>query len=474
LSGAETADAETEDGRPADSEPAATARSAWVRRSLSAVVVLVVPVVVLVPWSFQLLTQPHLALVGSGLPEFYTSHHAPSGLALLLLRAGGPAQPPIWIGIAVVAAALLGLNRQSRVAIARTGAALLIIGVAVAIAITRADGVTAGQPASRHWPGLALLVAGAGALLAALVAAVGARPALRERSFGWRQPAAVVLVLIAVLSTVTLAASWVVRGAGRPLTSAAPQALPLFISSELAELPTSPRALILTASGPEVSYALVRRPNGPQLGDADTAARGGASAANAHLATAVRDLVAGRPGAGNELVPFDIGYVVAPRQSSARVSSALGRATTLTVLPAPGATVWRSVLPTSELSVLAAPAAAQALAGVVPTTPVAAVLPASAGSANTSVDPGPVGRLAVLAEPVNRHWTATVDGKRLVPRTAYGWAQAFELPAAGGRLRIDFSGGSRHLWLAIELAAVVVVLVASTPGRRPDEEESVA
>jgi GT2 family glycosyltransferase len=444
------------------------------RRLASAALVLAVPVIVLVPWSLAVFASPHLALAGSGLPEFYTSQGAPSGFSLALLRAGGPAQPPIWIGVAIVAAALIGLNRQSRVAIARTGAALLVIGVAVAVAITRAAGVTAGLPASRHWPGLALLVAGAGALLAALVAAVGARPALRDQSFGWRQPAAVVLVLIAVVSTLTLGVGWVVRGAGRPLTSDSAAVLPLFVSSELADVATSPRALLLSVSGPRVSYALVRRPDGPQLGDADTAPQGGASPAEGHLAAAVRDLVAGRPGAGSELVPFDIGYVVAARTTAVKVTSALGRATTLTVLPAPGATVWRSALPTGELAVLTAPEAAQAVQGVVPSTPVEAVLPATAGAANTAVAAGAAGRLVVLAEPANRHWHASVNGKRLVARTAYGWAQAFELPITGGRLRIDYGGGSRHVWLAVELAAVVVVLAATTPGRRPDDEDGMA
>ncbi|HEX3822941.1 MAG TPA: glycosyltransferase family 2 protein [Mycobacteriales bacterium] len=443
-------------------------------RLVSAALILLVPVIVLVPWSFQVFASPHLVLAGSGLPEFYTSHGAPSGFALALLRAGGPAQPPVWIGVSIVAAALLGLNRQSRVAIARTGAALLVIGVGVAIALTRGAGVTAGLPASRHWPGVALLVAGAGALLAALVAAVGARPALREQSFGWRQPAAVGLVVIAVVSTLTLGVGWALRGAGAPLTSSSPAVLPLFVSSEIADLPSSPRALLLDASGPRVSYALIRRPDGPQLGDADTASRGGASPAQGKLAAAVRDLVAGRPGAGEELAPFDIGYVVAPSASARRVASALGHASTLTVLPAPGATVWRSALPTGELSVLAAPSASQALKGGVPAAPALAVLSASVGSAGSlsaAVPAGDAGRLAVLAEPANRHWRATVNGQPLVARTAYGWAQAFELPVGGGRLRIDFRSDSRREWLWVELAAVVVVLIAMTPGRRPDDED---
>jgi hypothetical protein len=115
--------------------------------------------------------------------------------------------------------------------------------------------------------------------------------------------------------------------------------------------------------------------------------------------------------------------------------------------------------------------------GVVPSTPALAVLPASVGSTGSvsvAVPAGATGRLAVLAEPANRHWRATVNGQPALERTAYGWAQAFELPAGGGRLRIEFRSGSRHTWLWVELAAVVIVLIAMTPGRRPDDEDGLA
>jgi GT2 family glycosyltransferase len=442
------------------------------RQLAAAAVVLIVPLLVLSPWSWDLMTHPRVLLDGSGLPEFYTAGSAPSGVALALLRAGGAAQPPIWIGIPILAAALLSLNRQSRVAVARTGVALLIIGIGLAVAVTRTAGVTAGLPASRHWPGLALLVAGAGALLAALVAAVGARPALRGQNFGWRQPAAVAVVGLAVISTLTLAVGWLVRGADRPLNSGDPEVLPLFTQSELTAS-TAPRALVLDTTGQVISYALVRRPTGPQLGDADTAPRASTSAAALHLADAVRDLVAGRPGAGDELAPFGIKYVVAPTGSAARVSSALGRATTLTVVPAPGATVWRSSVPTGEVTLLDTAAASAATNPAAASAPISVALPAKAGSADVDVPAGAAGRLVVLAEPADSNWHASVDGKPLIGRTVYGWAQAFELPSSAGRLRIGFSSGARHWWLVGELAVVVVVVVgAMLPGRRPDDEDA--
>jgi GT2 family glycosyltransferase len=438
----------------------------------TAAAILGIPLLLLVPWTFHVIAHPGLLFTGSGLPEFYTAHGAPSGLSLALLRAGGPAQPPVWIGIPILAAAVLGLQRDSRVAVARGAAFLFIGGIVIAVAETRPAGVTAGAPATRHWPGLVLLVAGAGALLSACVAAVGARPALRDRSFGWRQPAAVGVAVLAVVATATLGIGWLVRGSDKPLTGRNPAFLPLFTQAEMA-VPTTPRALVIRANGPQISYTLLRRATGPVLGDAETAPTHGQSAAARNaLATAVRDLIAGLPGAGAELVPFGIQYVAAPDSSVHRIGSALGRSTTLSVVPAPGATVWRSTLATGELNLLTGSAVGTAKAGRVPPAAPASVLAATPGKADVAVHAGTGPRLAVLAEPAGSHWHATYDGKSLSRVTAYGWAQAFELPSAAGQLKIWSSSGGRHFWIWIELIALISVIgvgVAAAP-RRPQRD----
>jgi hypothetical protein len=263
-----------------------------------------------------------------------------------------------------------------------------------------------------------------------------------------------------------LLGGWVIRGSGAPLTNHDPQVLPLFTQSEL-EVPTSPRALVINSTGPEIAFALVRRPEGPQLGDADTAPTSMSGPASRRLAAAVRDLVAGRPGAGAELVPFDIAYVVAATDTARDIASALGRAPSLRVLPAPGATVWRSSLLTGELTILGPVGASRATGGAT-TANVARVLRAKPGAADVSIPAGASGRLVVLAEPAGSGWHAAVNGKSLVAKTAYGWAQGFVLPTTGGRLTIGHSGGARDGWLAAELVVVLLVVGAMLPGRRPD------
>ncbi|MBV9870342.1 MAG: glycosyltransferase family 2 protein [Frankiaceae bacterium] len=443
--------------------------SALVARLISALTILLVPLVVLMPWTWHVIAHPRLLLDGMGLPEFYVSTAAPSGIGLALLHAGGPAQPPVWIGIPIIAGGLLGLNRQSRMAVARTGMALLVIGVAIGIALTRDADAAAAVAGTRHWPGLVLLIAGAGSLVSTLVAVVGARPALRQQDFGWQQPAVVVVVGLALLSTGWLAIGWMVRSAGAPLVSGTPQVLPLFTQSELA-VPSSPRALVIAKTGSEIRYSLVRRPTGPRLGDADTAPIDANSPAAKRLAAAVSDLVGGRPGAGDELAPLDISFVVAATDTARAVAATVGRADTLTVVPAPGATVWQSTLPTGELTLLSATAASQARNGASLAAPVSKVLRARPGSSSAMVPAGSAGRLLVLAEPANGHWHASIDGTSLPRATAYGWAQAFVVPARGGKLDLGYGSGSRTAWLVVELVTVVILVGAMLPGRRPEDE----
>jgi hypothetical protein len=85
---------------------------------------------------------------------------------------------------------------------------------------------------------------------------------------------------------------------------------------------------------------------------------------------------------------------------------------------------------------------------------------------------GDDGRLLVLAESADDGWRAEIDGHPLEPVTAWGWAQGFRVPIAGGRLHIWHSPGDRTGQLLLELVIVglTVLLAIPTPGgRRRDD-----
>ncbi|MBX6391432.1 MAG: glycosyltransferase family 2 protein, partial [Frankia sp.] len=121
----------------------------------------------------------------------------------------------------------------------------------------------------------------------------------------------------------------------------------------------------------------------------------------------------------------------------------------------------------------------------VPTGPAPALPPvpgsAAGGRTNAAAGPwsgllpaGPAGQLLVLAEPADPGWRATLAGQPLPPVAAWGWAQAFELPAGtSGEVQVRYDHGPhRALVLAGAAAAGLLVLLAvpawlsSSAGRR--------
>jgi hypothetical protein len=138
-------------------------------------------------------------------------------------------------------------------------------------------------------------------------------------------------------------------------------------------------------------------------------------------------------------------------------------------MPTTGAVVWRGQMPTGELVMLGPHVAAAVTGGAdLPADARPHPLASGRGHSRASVPSGADGRLLVLAEPASRQWHASLDGKPLRATTAYGWAQAWKLPAAGGRLALGRSSGGRPLWLGLQLAVVLVaaLLAVPVPGRR--------
>jgi hypothetical protein len=138
--------------------------------------------------------------------------------------------------------------------------------------------------------------------------------------------------------------------------------------------------------------------------------------------------------------------------------------------------LWRVTSPAGRLVVLPTALAREAATRDAPVPATLAKnrpVPLSAGpvGARTTVPAGADGRLLVLAEGADNGWRAELGGQRLRPVTAWGWAQAFVLPATGGPLHIWHSAGSRDLQLLAEGLLLLVVLLAAWPasGRQVDD-----
>lgn len=447
---------------------------ARLRRLLAGAVVVVVPLLLLEPWTATLFSHPRLFLAGSGLPEF-TAASGPSGAAsLLLLQPGGPDQPPLWVLAPLVLAALTALVRREAGAARAARVTFVVYAVAVAGAVvaTRVPGpLTADGDPTRYWVGVPLAVALAGAVAAAVLAADGARARLRRYSFGWRQASAALLAAAVGAGAVAMLAAWLVRGTAGPLTDRPSQLLPIFAAAEVMR-PSAPRVLALQPSGGVVRFALVRDAAGPRLGAADVAStRGGV--ARDRLAAAVREVAAGQAEGVPTLAEFGVSLLVVPNEQAAAVHG-LATVDGLSRVPTASAVVWRSAVRTGALVVLPPDVADEVVGGAdLPADARPRPLATGVGASRTTVPAGPAGRLLVLAEPADSHWTARLGGRALPATRAYGWAQAWRLPAGGGRLEIGRTGEYRTTWLALELALVVVAAALTLPagrgGRVPPE-----
>jgi GT2 family glycosyltransferase len=405
--------------------------------ALAAVVVL--PALLLEPWTLTLLSHPRLLVSGYGLPEFVSSARPLTGYELLGFHPGGPAQPVTWALLPLLVALLAATTRAGRERAAGAAVGIAAVGFAAALVVSR---VSAPAAAGRHyWDGVCLAVATAGAILGGLVAADRAGAALRRHGFGWRQPVAVLIAAGCAVAAVVPAVHWLGRGAARPLSAAPTSVLPLFAAAELTR-PTSPRVLVLQSQRGAVRWSVLRRPDEPQLGEADDAAAEGP--VDARLSAAVRAALAGQPDAGPRLAQFGISLLVVPRSASAGLAR-LDQAGRLSQLTAASALVWRVTTPTGRLVELTG-SGRQPLPGARP-----------------RVAPGPPGRLLVLAEPADSHWQASVDGHALTATKAYGWAQAWRLPATGGALSVRRTGGHRGWLLLLELALWIAAAVAARP-----------
>ena len=221
---------------------------------------LAVGVVLAVPLALGPLNR-RLALHGPGRLDAELVDAALSTWRLLLLHPGGPGLPAVAVTAGLVLGALVALLRPgSRSRTVMAGWAMALLGLVVALGLTRLD--VEGGPV---WPGAPLQLAAAGWLLAAVVGADGLPEQLQRNALGRRQVAAVAVVALAASVPALCAVAWVVRGADGPLQRGTREVLPAFARAELAT--TGERALVLSPRPDgSVRYA-VTTANGPRLGD---------------------------------------------------------------------------------------------------------------------------------------------------------------------------------------------------------------
>ncbi|MEU1281188.1 glycosyltransferase [Streptomyces sp. NPDC005805] len=401
------------------------------------------PVLVLAPWSLDLLASPSRFFREAGLDLGSGSAGA---LDLLGISPGGPGTTSGILMLGIVAAALGALLRAERVFAIRTAWAVALAALLFAV-VANGSG----------WAGPLTLVYGLALLTAAVLGGEGGRTRVAAQNFGWRQPLAALVALAAALAPVAAAVNWMINGAADPIGRRDPVQVPAFVAEESGTR-DQPRTLVLGGtSAAEVSYTLVRG-SGGRLGDAELAEAGGS---DPRLDRIVANLVAGS-GADqtNQLSGYAIRYVLVrdgvPRETS-RVLDATPGLSRLSQLQ--GSALWRVDRQVARATVVEE--------GADP-LPVAS----DRVGARAEIPKGGAGRVLRIADTASAGWRATLDGRELTKTTVDGWAQGFELPAEGGRLVLTHEDPATHtawIWTQAFLALVLVVL--ALPGRRREIDD---
>ncbi|MDT0615757.1 glycosyltransferase [Streptomyces lancefieldiae] len=404
------------------------------------------PLLLLAPWSLSLL--PFGFFDEAGL-EYGAS--AASALDLLGASPGGPGTVGGLVLIGIVLAALAALLRSERQLGIWTAWTVALVALVFAVLSNRSA-----------WAGPATLVYGIALLAAAALGADGARSRVAEQSFGWRQPVAVLIALASAVGPLIAAIGWMIGGADGPLERRDPVQVPAFVAEE-SHTRDQVRTLVLDSdSAAHVSYMLVRG-SGVRLGDGELADGGG----NGRLDKIVANLVAGS-GAdqADQLGGFAVRYVLVHKGAPREVTRVLDATPGLSRLSQQdGSGLWRVDQEVARATVVSGDGSGS---GSGEPQPVAA----GPVEIHTELPAGSDGRVLRLADSAAPGWTATLDGKPLNRTTVDGWAQGFELPAAGGKLDVTYEAPFTHTaWLWAQGLLAVVLVVLALPGRRRDVDD---
>ena len=428
-------------------------------------IALLAPLVLMLPWSAHLLTNPSLLLLEPGLNGGPITDRELAPWHVLLLHPGGPGMTPVWLTAGLVLAGFLALLRRDRWSItggfaALGGVALLLGLVQVAVLVTPPGSTTEIRP----WPGQAVLVLSLALIALAAVAADGLRDRFIGTNFTLGQPLALLVAFAALLAPV-LSAGWFGVGLTSFVKKEPASPLPAFVAAD-SESAQAPRTLVLaTDVAGRVRYSLLNG-TGPLLGDAEV----GPSAAEwERLDPLVAALASGRGGDEVEgLAGYGVRYVVmAPGSLPELVPTLDGEPGLRRLSSSGGEVLWRISGVTTRARVLQQ-------GGQEPI----GIAPEGARTADPYIDqimPDGTGERAVLAGvSADASWQASVvedDGRRtplaaVTVAGAYDWSQAFILPEGAPQIEVRYDGSTRSVWMWLELIVLLGLVVLALPERR--------
>lgn len=443
-------------------------QSTQVRRTLQKIgIALGGGFVLLLPWSWHVVTNPALIVLQVGAQSPRLTDPDLSPVDVLLLHPGGPGMTPTWATVGLLAAALMAFLRRDRftpiLLVWSVGVLALLFGVLQTVLVVTPPG---SLTAVRPWPGPATLIIGAAFIVASALAIDGLRDHLAQSTFTLLQPLSLVLVVAAVSAPVLSAVWWVPIAEG--VMRKGPQSVvPAFVAAE-AESPQAPRTLVLRQDrAGRVSYSLING-DGPVLGQADVSPP---AAVWAELDPAVAALAAGLGGAEVDvLAGYGVRFVLLAAGTSSELIPVIdGEPGLRRLATAQGEVLWRVAGVTSRARITDTNAA----------LPLGVADPLTVTTDPYLRQPLPDGsgpRTLILGATPRNGWVAVNadTGDDLPATTAsipYAWSAAFEAPEGPTPVIVRFDDGARTTWLFIQSVIFIGLVVLALPARKRIDDD---
>jgi hypothetical protein len=426
------------------------------RRSLvvRAGVAVVLPLVLLLPWSWRLLGHPSLFLTEAGATR---SSDAEAGWTVLLGRLDAAGDAPLWLTVGVMIAALAALLRTDRrLAVASSWVVIAVSLVLTAALAGRAVAIPGTGAETAVWLGLPVTWAQAAAVVAVGAGADGLVSRIRSGSFSWRQPLAAGVAALALAAPVTTLVWWVADAPAGDLTRGPALTLPAYMVDAM-ERDIQQRVLVVTGDVESAEYELLAD-DGLRLGDDSVLPE----EPDDELTSLVRSLLSDADQADvSRVADLGVEYVVLPQPVDPSFVAALDGTVGLSRASTTARQLlgWQLDANVGLIRVLNADA--------VQPEESAEVLPAPRGVVDAEISADDGARFVLVASTTGG-FVATFNGDELPAADRDGSGQSFQLGEEPGRLHVAHEG-DRTGWLVLQLCLVAACLLLAAPSLKRRE-----
>jgi GT2 family glycosyltransferase len=401
---------------------------------------LATPFLLTFPWSLSLVIHPTQLLLEPGIPT-----PAGSRIDIALFNPGGISAPPLWIMAPFIALLVLALVVRELRSIGATAA----IAIGGALAMSQLV-ITGHGSRSQVWVGPLIAVAMVVLLAPTFKYVQEFLPALRERHVGFSHFGLAFISVVAIFNVVATPL-WAVAGGSHSLVVANKSSrIPAFISA-LQETPARPKTLVIASTGEQTTY-FISRGSDLYLGDADTSV-----AIPDSISQTMNQLIGGSGiTSARTLGGYGIAYLYLENPAPAaivRVIDGVGGFSRMSSTSA--GIVWKVIGSSPRVQFIDSQGVHTAIASE------------NISAVGHVTGPGTL----VLAEKYDVSWRLTLDGKPIRVERSSNGLPIFAVPQ-GGEISLSYDGAIHGIFLAFEIATLIVAIVMSLPAGRRRRDRS--